>query len=375
MIMSREKISTRRKENRKNLKNATIMLAAITTIVWLVLLIVKYMHSGLSMGDLMDDIISNILGILPPIIIFNFAYEYLAKDYMADEISEEITQTLMSNPGVMNVFDTDIRRSFVKSTISSLVGDDKIDMVYGVIEPYLVYQYDIRPLFEYSIDVGAYRPVKDCEISQIFSKEKYFLIKEEYTCKKIFTGRNTLSNPVRVGFFTDLADLDSELKNQKFVFRESLKVEEHDLQQLVELSDEEKWDYVTKCMKLNVCINNEKTVMKKVEITMSGISVEFMAEEGIEKKNEMLLEMGFAMPQVKHKSEFLVSLSEPTYAPTITFKFDEEMMHVSTYPFLDDNDALLQTATQMPGIIKINMKDWVYPVKGLVFIIEEMEEE
>jgi hypothetical protein len=29
----------------------------------------------------------------------------------------------------------------------------------------------------------------------------------------------------------------------------------------------------------------------------------------------------------------------------------------------------------MPGIIKINMKDWVYPVKGLVFIIEEMEEE
>lgn len=373
--MSREKISTRRKENRKNLKNATIMLAAITTIVWLVLLIVKYMHSGLSMGDLMDDIISNILGILPPIIIFNFAYEYLAKDYMADEISEEITQTLMSNPGVMNVFDTDIRRSFVKSTISSLVGDDKIDMVYGVIEPYLVYQYDIRPLFEYSIDVGAYRPVKDCEISQIFSKEKYFLIKEEYTCKKIFTGRNTLSNPVRVGFFTDLADLDSELKNQKFVFRESLKVEEHDLQQLVELSDEEKWDYVTKCMKLNVCINNEKTVMKKVEITMSGISVEFMAEEGIEKKNEMLLEMGFAMPQVKHKSEFLVSLSEPTYAPTITFKFDEEMMHVSTYPFLDDNDALLQTATQMPGIIKINMKDWVYPVKGLVFIIEEMEEE
>lgn len=372
--MNREELKPGKKENRKNLKMVTIMLAAITTIVWLVLLLVKYIYSGLSMDDLLDDILSNILGILPPIIIFNFAYEYLSKGYVADEISEEITQTLMSNSEIMNVFDPDIRKSFVKSTISSLVGADKIDMVYGVIEPYLVYQYDIRPLFEYSIDVGQYRPVKDCAISHIFSQDHYFLIREEYTCKKIFTGMHRLTKPIRVGFFTDLANLDAELKNQKFVFRESLKIEESELRRLTELSQQEQWNFVTRCMKLNLCINNTKTTMTGVEISMSGISAEFMVEEDVEKKTEMLLEIGFSMPQIKRKSEFLVSLSEPTYAPSITLKFDEELMCVSTYPFLDDNDTLLQTATQMPGIIKINIKDWVYPVKGLVFIIEELED-
>lgn len=121
------------KRGRRSLKTATVMLAAITTVVWLILVIVKYVTGEMNASDLFDDILSNILGILPPIIIFNFAYEYVTKDYVADEISEEITQTLMSNPKALEAFDSNVKRQFIRSTISSLVGPETTESVYGAI--------------------------------------------------------------------------------------------------------------------------------------------------------------------------------------------------------------------------------------------------
>ncbi len=176
------------KNTRKSLKTATIMLAAVTTIVWMLMLAIKFFVSGMKPDELFDDIMSNILGILPPIIIFNFAYEYLTKDYMTDEISEEITQTLMSNPRALGAFDNDIKRNFIKSTISSLVGTDKIDAVYGAIEPYLTYKHNIRSAFEYFIEIRNYSR-NDREADEggaaEFDPNLYYKVKEKISYRKV----------------------------------------------------------------------------------------------------------------------------------------------------------------------------------------------
>ncbi len=359
---------------KKDLKTATIMLAAVTTVVWLALIIVKYFVSGMEPVELFDDIVSNILGILPPIIIFNFAYEYVTKDYMADEISEEITQTLMSNPSALDAFDKDIKREFVKSTISSLVGPEKIDAVYGAIEPYLIYQHNIRSVFEYTIEIRNYKPEQETSDAWgIFNTEDYYKVKEKFICQKLLTGYAPKTNVFKIGFFSDLSQLDSELKNQNFIFRENLRISESALDMLCAKTDEEKLDYVINSMKLNLFLNNIKAEVIGCTIDANGIIVDLKTSTFINSNDDIKMNIGFYMPQLKKNCEFLVSITEPTFTPKINLIYDENTMRVRTYPFLNEEADLLERATQMPGEVSIAPSGWIYPIKGVVFIVDEIK--
>ncbi len=364
----------KKRKIRKNLKTATIMLASVTTAVWLVLIIVKYFISGMEPVELFDDIVSNILGILPPIIIFNFAYEYVTKDYMADEISEEITQTLMSNPSALDAFDKDIKREFVKSTISSLVGAEKIDAVYGAIEPYLIYQHNIRSLFEYTIEIRNFKPEQEKDSSwDMFEAPSYYKVKEKFSCRKLLTGYAPKTNVFKIGFFSNLSRLDNELKNQNFIFRENLCVSEQALERLSSKTDSEKLDYAVNSMKLNVFLNNIKAEVTHCSIDENGIIIDLKTAEFINSNDEIKLDIGFYMPQLKKNCEFLVSITEPTFEPKINLIYDENTMNVRTYPFLNEEADLLERASQMPGEVSIAPTGWIYPIKGVVFIVDELK--
>lgn len=362
------------KRIRKNLKTATIMLAAVTTVVWLVLVIVKFYIGGMNLRDLFDEILSNILGILPPIIIFNFAYEYITKDYMADEISEEITQTLMSNPRALEAFDKDIKREFVKSTISSLVGQEKTNAVYGAIEPYLVYSHNIRSHFDYSIEIRNYKAdiEKDKIWSDFFDANLYYKVKEKFSSQKILTSGASSNSLFRIGFFSKLSQLDNELKNQNYIFRENLCVSKEDLKELSNMTAEEKYDYIISSMKLSTFLNDIRADVIGCTINENGIMVDLKTITPIDVHKEIKIDIVFYMPQLKKDCEFLVSITEPTYEPRINLIYDENTMNVRTYPFLNDETDLLEKATQIPGEVTICPKGWIYPVKGVVFIVDEI---
>lgn len=364
----------KKKELRKNLKTATIMLASVTTVVWLILGIVKFLLGEMDVRELFDDILSNILGILPPIIIFNFAYEYITKDYMADEISEEITQTLMSNPRALDAFDKDIKREFVKSTISSLVGAEKIDAVYGAIEPYLIYQHNIRSSFEYTVELRNYNPETERNKTRysFFDPNSYYKIKEKFSCHKLLTGYAPKTSVFKIGFFSNLTQLDNELKNQSFLFRENLCISEEDLAELSSMTPDEKKEYVIDSMKLNVYLNKIKADIVDCTIDGHGIIIDLKTATFIDSQQEIEMDIVFYMPQLKKNCEFLVSITEPTFEPKINLIYDENTMNVRTYPFLNEESDLLERATQMPGEVSICPRGWIYPVKGVVFIIDQI---
>ena len=362
------------KRGRRSLKTATVMLAAITTVVWLILVIVKYVTGEMNASDLFDDILSNILGILPPIIIFNFAYEYVTKDYVADEISEEITQTLMSNPKALEAFDSNVKRQFIRSTISSLVGPETTESVYGAIEPYLLNRHNIRSSFEYSIEILNYNSdtERDEKWQKVFRSELYYKVKEIFSCTKLLAGYGDNERRFKIGLFSDLGQLDSELKDQKYLFRESLCIAQSALAYLSNMTDDEKVAFVENTLKFNVFINNEKAKFLACHIDENGINIDMEMQRGIDSQNEIEMDICFYMPQLKNNCGFLVSVTEPTYRPRIHMRYDETTMQVKTYSFLNVDTAPQSKAARMPGEIDICPSGWVYPVKGVVFIVSEV---
>lgn len=351
---------------RHGLRTITIMLALITTAVWLILLLVKYIVSGLDLASLFDDIIANILGILPPIILFNFLYEYLTKEHVADEMTEQITQTLMSNPQAIDLFDEQPKKEFVRATIQTLVGEEECEMVYGVVEPYLSQHYNIRRFFRYSITLRDYTD------NPLFPADRYMRVYEDLKYKKHYIGDNTLGRQFQIGFFVDNGELDKELHGQSYLFRENLTLDPDQLQTLIAWSDEEKRRFVEKDMSLRVFIDDIACEIEGVTIDSNGILLQFQSTHDTA-KSELKIEVMFNMPQLKGYSEFLVSISEPTYSPNIQLSYPESTMHVTMFPFLNDGDeCLVQNAMRNTGSCDIYLQEkWVYPMSGVVFIIQD----
>ncbi len=356
------------KNKRKNLRSITVMLAIITTAVWLILLLAKYIISGVDFSSLLDDIIANILGILPPIILFNFLYEYLTKEHVADEMTEQITQTLMSNPETIDLFDEDPKKSFVRTTIQTLVGDEECDMVYGVVEPYLEMQYNFRRFFRYNIIL------RDYEDDPLFPSDLYMRVYEDLTYKKHYIGDNGLPNVFQVGFFVNNEELDRELHGQTYLFRENLKIRSNELDALTALSPSDQLEFIMNQMSLNVFIDDVKCKIQNVDITRKGIQVSFLSGHN-ETEKTLKIEVMFNMPQLKGHSEFLVSISEPTYSPMIQLSYPESSMSVTMFPFLNDGaECMVQNAMRNTGSCDIYLQEtWVYPMSGVVFIVEDKD--
>ena len=354
----------------KSLKSITIMLAIITTAVWLIMLLAKYIISGVDISALFDDITANILGILPPIILFNFLYEYLTREHVADEMTEQITKTLMSSPETIELFEDESKRTFVRTTVQALVGEEESEMVCGVIEPYLGLQYNTRRFFRYNITL------RDYENDPLFSNTRYMRVYEDLKYKKHYIGTNKLPRNFSVGFFVSNEEMDKELHGQTFLFRENLKIDPEDLDKLVSMSPSEQFQFVSQKMALNVFINDNKSVLQNVVITHNGIQAVFSSEHE-ESSRELSIEVVFNMPQLKGYSEFLISINEPTFSPMIQLSYPESAMIVTMFPFLNDGaECLVQNAMRNAGSCDIFLQDkWIYPMSGVVFIIEDNKEQ
>ena len=157
--------------NRKhNMKSITVLMFVATFLLWVILLLVKSFIWGITAEELFNDFISNMLGILPPIIIFNFIYEYLTKKHVADEMADEITKTLMSNPDAIKGFDETTKKRFINTTIGTIVSDEYSDMVCNLLEPYITKQYDAKKFFKYTINLREYKN------HTIFTEDKYIKV-------------------------------------------------------------------------------------------------------------------------------------------------------------------------------------------------------
>ncbi|MCM1299690.1 MAG: hypothetical protein NC203_05285 [Firmicutes bacterium] len=378
--MKKQKLS----ERMKNIRSLTILFFIVTAVIWIALLLVKMYFFEFSPEALFDDIVSNILGILPPIIIFNFVYEYYTQKYESDEISEKIADTIMGRSDIMSRFKDEQKIDFIGSTINTMVSPEAAEMTNAVIYPYITNSYNIRTYFKYSIIL------RDYETHPLFPKDRYMKVYENFKFTKKYINDDNLPQDFHVGFITANHELDTALRNQNYIFQENLSIDDKELQQLLAMSEEECKKIVMEEMQLSVYIDDLKAEMTDITFTAAGIDMAFHSEHvnkllkkfepGVnmgkyDYKTEHSVEISFAMAQIKGHSEFLVSINEPTYSPIIQLSYPESSMSIRAYSFLNDGDeSSVEKATHNVGTYEFCIQNkWIYPVGGVVFVIDDLK--
>ena len=363
---------------KKNKKRMMFFLIVGTTLIWIILLLLKVFLWGLDFYDLLDDITANILGILPPLIIFNFAYEKLTQDISAIEMSEQITETLMSDPDTIALFTKEQRRGFINSTITSLVDQRACAMVQGCLEPYINADspFNIRTYFDYNIQL-----LHDIPQNSIFNPDDYFFLSEtlQYNiCYLNSKSDEDLPNDFYAGLFFDVENLDYALRTGKeksccdekipFIFRENLKIKQEDLEKILNLSREELINFVKTFIKLKIKIDNEPAEITNVVANGTCIKILFHSGHSA-KKDGHSVRILFHIVQL-WDSEFQVALSDPTYSPKIQLSYQPDKMDVDMYSFFSDTiETSVGNAFEkdhgMYNVIVTNK--WIYPMSGMVF--------
>ena len=79
------------------------------------------LKNGYTIDDLIDNIVGNLIGVLAAFLLFDILNNKLTQDAYARETSQQITKTLMGEPEILDSFSDEDKKTFLKSTISSMI--------------------------------------------------------------------------------------------------------------------------------------------------------------------------------------------------------------------------------------------------------------
>ena len=379
----------------KKVKDQNFMwLYLITIFVWVILFLIKLFLWGMDIQGLVSSVLDNMLGLLPPMFIFDFVYEKLTRDASSMETSEKIAETLMGDPETLALFSEEQRRIFINSAISSIVKDGMADgMVAQCLNAYLTSKphYKIRPQFRYDI-----RLFKNIPQNEVFDDKDYFYVEEMLSYHVKYLDREIkeyFPSEFWVGFFAKSDKLDSALRenteadNRNYLFRESLNIKNSDLERLKKLPADKQQEIFKNIFKLKVRTDDKYAKIEEIRIENGaengggenrtenyGIFVKMKSEHDIEKEIHSVL-IYFHMPQ-KWNSEVVVAISDPTYSPEIMVSYEEGNMDVEMYSFFSESrESAVENAVDADnGIYNIAVVDrWIYPMSGMVFTVKEEE--
>ena len=226
-----------------NIKRNRVILFGVIILVEIVLIIVSVVLKWFSISEFVIDIVNNIIGILPPILLFDFFYERISAEASSIEMSKKITATMMGQPETLKLFNVEDRKNFLRSTVSSVINDaDLTDMILDNSNKYVIdpkhLDVRIRKEFNYNFELGEeladnYDVILGNTIS---AKSDYYYVKEILNYKaKLFSSQvEQFFSYVNIGFMFSNDSLDEALRDKRmnkddsnedegfFVFRESL---------------------------------------------------------------------------------------------------------------------------------------------------------
>ena len=369
--MNKDKSKIRKKTKRE----AVLLLAFIAAVIWLALVLIKFYFAykaGTSFGSFIqeigDEILNNILGVIPPIIFIDLAFEAKTQEIVTEETKEQITSALMSNTDIIDLFDVQAKQNFLHATISSITEnrEEETQMAASAIAPYLKAQYNYEKYFDYSISLWDIP-----EGHKFFDRSRYMMVSEILQYEKYYISSAPLASIFKIGFFTKNGDLDKNLRGHDYLFRESLSIYSKDLEVLANLSDQEKIDFVKKEMALKVYIDHTLCEIESVSISTAGIAVILKSSHDCSKKN-FYVDTVFNMPQIKDRTSFLAYITVPTFGVNIRFTYPRDSYKVTMIPFFSDTkDALVEESDRGVGSCDIHIRDkWIYPMSGVVFNID-----
>ncbi len=361
---------------REKTRNYVILYTTVL-LIWIGLTIFSFVNNFFSGKEFVVNIVNNLIGILPPILIFDFFNEKLTRDASAVEMSTKITETLMSNPETLDLFTEEQRKDFIISAATSIVKDpDAVEMVTDNLKNYLNSNlcYRIRTSFDYDFELNNDLPAVFDNI--LADKKNYFYVQEKLHYKVKYLSdsvNNTSSEIIKLGFIFDNINLDSALREksegdvfENCIFRESLDIKPEDLESLKDfISSKEAFQSI---FKVDLQIDSFKAVLDSVTVYNQGIVCAFRSGHDTA-ACEHTIRIIFHMPKV-WDSLIEVALVDPVKAPKISVSYPEDIMDVDMYSFLSKGkESSLEVAHEhFNGIYDIAItSEWIYPISGMVF--------
>ena len=369
---------TIKREQRRNY----IILYVVTLLILFVLVMISFGKGYFSGEDFIENIINNIIGIIPPLLIFDFFHEKLSRDASAIEMSNKITETLMSNPEMLELFTEEQRKNFICSTIESIVKDEETtDMISSNLHNYLFLNPDYRLKTSFDYDFVLEESLPEV-YNEMIGKDQYLYVQERlnYRVKYLSSKSNKAkTNEIKIGFVFDNKSLDNCLRDKKSdpdfdhcIFRENLDILKEDIDFFKRLSGTELKAKFQAMFKLDVRIDGCKGEIKEVIVKESGIVVKMFVGHNVH-ATEHIVRIIFHMPK-RWDSLLEVALMDPTHAPKISVSYPEDKMNVEMFSFLSKGEETsLETAhEQLNGIYDIAINnEWIYPISGIIFMINK----
>jgi len=380
-----------------NIKRNRVILFGVIILVEIVLIIVSVVLKWFSISEFVIDIVNNIIGILPPILLFDFFYERISAEASSIEMSKKITATMMGQPETLKLFNVEDRKNFLRSTVSSVINDaDLTDMILDNSNKYVIdpkhLDVRIRKEFNYNFELGEeladnYDVILGNTIS---AKSDYYYVKEILNYKaKLFSSQvEQFFSYVNIGFMFSNDSLDEALRDKRmnkddsnedegfFVFRESLDLLPEHRRALIDYLNKEDGtvsieDRFKNLSKLCLKINDKSANLQKVYVNEYGIVCKFEMEEKLS-VDEYSVRVIFSMPR-RWGSVIEVALVDPTFAPKITLSYPSDKMDIDMYSFLSKSDktSLSEAHELLNGIYDISLSEWVHPVSGIIFTVDK----
>lgn len=365
--------------NKESMKYVTRQLALVLFLTFIILLIARIlMQYVFSMHfnwyGFYDNVVSSILCVIPPLLIFNIYYEYKVRVYSANEISEKITETIMSNKLIINSFEKETRERFIKATLQSILQEEKGNVVYEMIDGYLQSKINLRKEYNYKIVLEEINDKASKTWNAFVDKNEYFLIREYLTyVKKTPDDNKDLPDCIYAGFFMENSVFNKYFKYKEYFFRENLEIKPEDFMKIRE-SRENTDNFIKIAMKLEAHLNKQFLEIKSIVAEDSGIIIAFKIPSDIKLDEENRYEIGFTMPQLKIKNCFSALIHEPSNKPEIMFMYPKDVITPNAVPFFDEkNMENIASSSNIEGVIDIRLNNWVYPRSGVVFIWNEIK--
>ncbi len=368
------------RQTRTNLRRNYTLLFVVTIVVFCILVAISVAMKTFNIQNFIVDVINNMIGILPPILLFDFFYNKLSENSSSIEMSSRITQTLIGNPEAMDLFTSDQKRSFIRSAIQSEVKDDDVvEMIEYNLHNYLNAHmfYRIRTEFNYNFELSTYLPQVYQDLG--LREEDYFRVQEvlSYEVKYLQNAdkkedkkeseediNNTKSDLIKIGFAFDNKILDSALRESTqddifkgCIFRENLDIRREDLENIRSHAMNPDQNKVNKFFLdffgIDLQIDAANGVLDHVDCNGKGIICCFNVGHDREVTTHSV-RIIFHMPRLWN-TILEVALVDPTKAPKISFSYSEDHMDVEMYPFLSkgDESSLETTHEHRNGIYDI----------------------
>lgn len=369
-------------DNRKNPESSiwkvNIYRVLLLVVGMIAIMILLALFLEVPVKEVVQIMSKQVIEALVTVIVVGVLIDLIMRSATIREMRGAVTDALFNNEGSMRYFNEETLKNIVRSSVNALNGQTHGPQLFCAnIDPYLGKKFNFRDQYQYDITMNSFpMPITTGKVS--FDPAYYCLVASRIGYIKYFgTG---IPEEIQIAFGYDQSILEGMIGDQQFLFREGIFLDDAERNVLEQFSEGDLRQFVSNAMMLKVSMYDILIDNYEVEPLSRGFAVKYKVPEN-ERKSEPIADplslsalkcrIEFSMPYSKSIKHFLVTLTEPTHEPEITFHNAVSHGNIEAITFFSGQAKASDVESNMlPAGVgwRVKVRNWVFPRSGVVFI-------